>query len=201
MNTSVLPEGFRLKNVVDFRYNGKLVLLINFGMIGITVLLVWAMAQIHPFTLFLPLDADYTMFQRFMVPISVLIFLFLYSHVRELLHLLGFVLVSRKKPVYHMRFFSASAGQANFYFTKSWYLFITLFPFVFIAVVLGVMLFFLPDPWFWVVFIVEAFHISSGVKDAYICSAIHDAPKGSFILDDSSVIKIYSPEASFPVHK
>ena len=103
MNTPVLPESFRLRNVVDFRYNGKLVLLINLGMIGITVLLVWAMAQIHPFTLFLPLDADYTTFQRFMVPVSVLIFLFLYGHVRELLHLLAFVLVSRRKPVYHMR--------------------------------------------------------------------------------------------------
>ena len=198
MNTPVLPESFRLRNVVDFRYNGKLVLLINLGMIGITVLLVWAMAQIHPFTLFLPLDADYTTFQRFMVPVSVLIFLFLYGHVRELLHLFAFVLVSRRKPVYHMRVFSASAGQSHFYFSKAWYLFITLFPFVSIAVILGALLLFLPDPWFWVVFIIEAFHISSGVKDVYICSTIHDAPKDSLIWDDSSKIKIYAPEDSFP---
>lgn len=197
MNTKSLPENLRLKNVIDFRYNGKLVMLINLGMFAVTVLLVWGMLQVREFSLFLPADGDYSIFQRFMVPVSIFLFLFFYIHVRELLHCLGFALFSKKKPRYRMRVFSAASGAPDFYFDKKSYVMITLLPIVVITLALAVTLLFLPNPWFWVIYIVQAFNLSSGVRDAYICSTIHDVPKGSYIWDDGRVVKIYAPEGSF----
>lgn len=192
MNKPKLSDDYRLKNVIDFRYNGKLVLLVNLGMVAITFLLIWGMVQVRDFTLLLPLDEDYSTFQRLMVPFSILILLFLYSHVRELIHAACFWLVSKRKPKYRMRVFSATSGVPDFYFDKKSYALITLGPLVILAVVMMVILAFLPNPWFWVVYIVLAFHLSTGVKDAYVCSAVRDAQPGSYILDDGVKVKVYS---------
>ncbi|MCI9272626.1 MAG: DUF3267 domain-containing protein [Clostridiales bacterium] len=187
------PEGYHLKNVIDFRYNGKLVLLINLGMVGVTALLIWGMVQVREFSLLLPLDGGYTALQRFMVPLSIVIFLFLYIHVRELLHCAGFALISHKRPKYRMRVFSAACGVPDFYFDKKGYLMATLFPITVITVALAILLLYLSNPWFWVVYIVLAFNVSSGVRDAYVCSIVHDAPKGALLWDDGRIIKIYTP--------
>lgn len=195
MNRTALPEGHRLKYMIDFRNNGKLVLLINLGTLAVIAVMIFLMHQSIPFTL--ALEGDYTLTQRLMVPISILLALMLFGHVRELLRLLSLKLFTKQKTKYKLHVFSATASLPNYYMDKKTVYLTTAAPMLMLGVALAVVLVILGGgAWFWVVYLIESLNIGLGVKDVYVIMTVKDMPDEVCMLDEGMDIKCYWPDGA-----
>ena len=189
MNTTKLPENYRLNFVVDFRNAGKIGIAMNIGTLVLAAAMIGLAHLATPFTLFLPEGHSWQ--EQLMVALSIVIGMFAYSHLRELCRMICFRTFSHQKTKYHFRLFSPLCSLPGYYFGKAQYLVTVAVPWIVMAVITGAAAFTQQGAWFWALYLVFVYHVVTGIKELYVFTSIKDRPDNVHILDEGMEIKCY----------
>ena len=185
----ILPEEYREILSIDLQKDKKLALLVNVLAIVIAVLLA------VPMNFYIPIS---TLFDRskefgeFMLQMGVLLLsMFVYAILHELVHGITMKLAGTKKVKYGFTGMYAFAGSDDYYDKKS-YIIIALAPVVVWGIVLAVLNAFVPAEWFWVVYIIQIMNLSGAVGDYYVSFKFSKLPKDIWVHDCGTSMKVYS---------
>lgn len=186
-----LPEGYRQIFSVDLTKNKKTALLLN-----LASLIVMLTMGIPAHILKLPIssimfneDGSYTVV-KYLVMFALLI---AYIILHELVHGATMKLFGTKKVRYGFKLYCAYAGSDDYYDKKS-YIIIALAPVVLWGMVIGIINFFVPDEWFWVVYILQIANISGATGDAYVTAKFSRMPSDILVRDSGVGMTVWSKE-------
>ncbi len=185
----ILPEECKEILSIDLQKDKKLALLVNVLAIVIAVLLA------VPMNFYIPIS---TLFDRskefgeFMLQMGVLLLsMFVYAILHELVHGITMKLAGTKKVKYGFTGMYAFAGSDDYYDKKS-YIIIALAPVVVWGIVLAVLNAFVPAEWFWVVYIIQIMNLSGAAGDYYVSFKFSKLPKDIWVHDCGTSMKVYS---------
>lgn len=185
----ILPEECKEILSIDLQKDKKLALLVNVLAIVIAVLLA------VPMNFYIPIS---TLFDRskefgeFMLQMGVLLLsMFVYAILHELVHGITMKLAGTKKVKYGFTGMYAFAGSDDYYDKKS-YIIIALAPVVVWGIVLAVLNAFVPVEWFWVVYIIQIMNLSGAAGDYYVSFKFSKLPKDIWVHDCGTSMKVYS---------
>ena len=186
-----LPVGYKEIYVVNLQKNKKISLFVNLLAVIITVLLAVPMHFIVPIsTLFSMEDGLKAYFLRFS---ALIVLMVLYIIFHELVHGIAMKLCGTKKVKYGFTGIYAFAGSKDYYDKKS-YIFIALAPVVFWGVVLAVINPFVPEQWFWVVYLIQIINLSGAAGDLFVTVKFARMPQDILIQDYGLGMTVYSKE-------
>ncbi len=184
-----LPEGYEPYLSVDLQKNKKLALFIN----GLALVIAFVMVIIMNSVI--PISTLYDMslgmggyFLRFGV---LLVGMYAYIILHEAVHGVAMKLCGTKKVKYGFTGLYAFAGSDDYY-SKIPYIFIALAPVVFWGIVLLIINVFVPDSWFWVVYIIQIMNISGAAGDIYVTVYFSLLPKDILVKDAGTSMAVYS---------
>jgi len=182
---NVLPEGYNEILSIDLQKNKKLSLLVNGIALLIAAVLVVPMAFLVPFSTFFNMD-DYWFRYGVMMALMVL-----YMVLHELVHGAAMKLCGTKKVKYGFTGLYAFAGSDDHY-DKSAYIFIALAPVVLWGIVLAIVVPFMPQEWFWVVYFIQVANLSGAAGDLYVTVKFSRLPKDILVKDYGVGMTVYS---------
>ena len=185
-----LPEGYNEIFSVDLQRNKKMALALNLFALAITLIMV------IPAQIFLvPIQALFDFSQgllaysiRFIV---LILSLFAYIILHELVHGTTMKAFGAKNIKYGFTGLYAYAGCSD-YFGKKSYITVALAPVVVWGIVLLIIQPFVPDAWFWVVYIIQIMNISGAVGDFYVTFKFYKMAKDIIVLDTGVSMTVYS---------
>jgi len=123
----------------------------------------------------------------------LLILIFLYMVLHELVHGIAMKMCGTKKVKYGFTGLYAFAGSEDYYDKKS-YIFIALAPVVLWGVVLAVINPFVSAEWFWVVYMIQIMNLSGAAGDFLVTVKFSRLPADVLIQDYGVGMKVYSQE-------
>ncbi len=184
-----LPEGYNEILSVDLQKNKKLALLVNGLAIAIAVLLAVPMNFYIPISTLFDSSKE---FGEYMLHMGALLLgIFAYTILHELVHGITMKLAGTKKVKYGFTGMYAFAGS-NDYYDKKTYIIIALAPVVVWGIVLGALNAFVPAEWFWVVYIIQIMNLSGAAGDYYVSFKFSKLPKDIWVHDCGTSMKVYS---------
>ena len=189
MDRTKLPENYRLKFVVDFRNSGKIGIAMNIFTLVLAAVMIFFAHLAVPFNLFL--GEGHSWQDQLMVPVSIVLGMFAYGHLRELCRLACFRAFSPQKPKYHFRLFSPLCSLPGYYFTRTQYLITVAVPWTVMILLTGGVAFSLQGAWFWAFYLVFVYHSITTIKELYVFTSIKDRPDDVYIMDAGMEIKCY----------
>lgn len=197
-----LPEDFKLKYVLDYAHDAKLQRAFTIGSLVLAILMAQLMHAAHPFQMDLTSDTAglNTIYALVLLVGSV----WLLGHVRGLLHGLALKLFSNKtgsKLKFHFRLGGTSAWMPECYYSKGAYMAVLLLPMILCIGLLCVPLFFLGDPWFWAVYLVQIINVSAYFRDILAVYFLYGLPEMYLLLDNGMLLKVYWPDGAQPKQK
>lgn len=184
-----LPEGYQELLRLDLQKDKKKFLLVNgLGILIFVLLAVPMHFYVSFFSLFSMEEGllDYSL--RFLV-LAVGMVVYLVLH--ELVHGVAMKLCGTKKVKYGFTGVYAFAGSSDYYDKKS-YLFIALAPVVLWGVVIGVVNAFVPEQWFWTVYMIQLMNLSGAAGDLYVTVKFLGLPKDILVTDCGVAMTVYS---------
>ena len=186
-----LPEGYIETFNVNLQKDKKKMLLINiFG----TVLMI---ALAIPMHFYMPINSLFDMSQGiyiyFIRFIAIIILMIAYIILHEFIHGIAMKICGTKKVRYGFTGVYAYAGSDDYYSKRS-YIFIALAPVVLLGIVIGIVNIFVPQDWFWVIYIIQVMNISGAVGDFYVTAKFSKMPKSILIRDSGVGMTVYSKE-------
>lgn len=184
-----LPEGYQELLRLDLQKDKKKFLLVNgLGILIFVLLAVPMHFYVSFFSLFSMEEGllDYSL--RFLV-LAVGMVVYLVLH--ELVHGVAMKLCGTKKVKYGFTGAYAFAGSSDYYDKKS-YLFIALAPVVLWGVVIGVVNAFVPEQWFWTVYMIQLMNLSGAAGDLYVTVKFLGLPKDILVTDCGVAMTVYS---------
>lgn len=186
---SKLPDGFVEIYSIDLKKNKKAALLVNALAIIIGVALAIIGHFIVPITTLFSMDSGITMYMlRYLV---LVISLFLYIILHELVHGIAIKICGTKKVKYGFTGLYAFAGS-NDYYDKISYIFIALAPIVVWGIILAVINIFVPAEWFWIVYFIQLSNLSGAAGDLYVTVKFSKMPRDILIFDYGVGMKVFS---------
>lgn len=186
---AVLPEGYNEILSVDLQKNKKLSLLVNGLALLIAAVLVVPMAFLVPFSTFFNMDDGAQAYWfRYGVMMALIV---LYMVLHELVHGAAMKLCGTKKVKYGFTGLYAFAGSDDHY-DKSAYIFIALAPVVLWGIVLAIVVPFMPQDWFWVVYFIQVANLSGAAGDLYVTAKFSRLPKDILVKDYGVGMTVYS---------
>lgn len=186
---SSLPEGYRELLRLDLQKDKKQFLLVNALGILIFVLLAVPMHfYVSFFSLFSMEEGLLAYSLRFLV---LLVGMVVYLVLHELVHGIAMKLCGTKKVKYGVTGVYAFAGSTDYYDKKS-YIFIALAPVVLWGVVIAVINAFVPEQWFWTVYMIQLINLSGAAGDLYVTVRFLGMPKGILVTDCGVAMTVYS---------
>lgn len=183
-----MPDGYCELLAVDLQKNKKLAVLINVLCLLVAALLVIpALFIVSIRTLF-----DLSDFGLYVSKFVVLIVgLVVYIILHELVHGIFMRVLSGIRPNYGFNGLYAYAGSRA-YFNKISYIVIALAPVVIWGIVLAIVLVFIPESWFWVVYLIQVANISGAVGDLYVTVRFLFLPKDILVQDSGVSMTVFS---------
>lgn len=186
---NLLPEGYKEIYSIDLKKNKAKAFLVN----GLAVLIAAIMAVLGSFhiSILSLYDMSDGMAIYIIRLVSVLVLLVIYMVLHELVHGIAMKMCGTKKVKYGFTGVYAFAGSDDYYDKKS-YIFIALAPVVLWGMVLAIVNFFVPNSWFWVIYIIQIGNISGAAGDFYVTYKFSRLPKDILIKDYGVGMKVYS---------
>lgn len=187
--TTTLPENYTEIFNMDLQKDKKLMLLVNgLGLATIAVMVVIAHYFIPITTFFDMSDGLLTYLLRLA---AIIVGIFLYIILHELVHGIFMKRFSGIKPHYGFTLMYAYAGSTA-YFNKKHYIIIALAPIVIWGIVLTIINCFVPATWFWVVYFIQIMNISGAAGDMYVTYKFSKMPKDILVHDSGVAMTVYS---------
>jgi len=186
---STLPEGYKEIYSIDLKKDKKAAVLVNAIAIMIAVLLCVPMHFYVPITtLFDMQDGLGAYIMRFA---ALLLLMVVYMVLHELVHGAAMKLCGTKKVKYGFTGLYAFAGSADYYGKKA-YIFIALAPVVLWGIVLAVINAFVPETWFWVVYLLQVINLSGAAGDLFVTVKFSRFAKDILVKDYGVGMTVYS---------
>ena len=107
---------------------------------------------------------------------ALIILMFLYLILHELVHGIAMKLCGTKKVKYGFTGMYAFAGSEDYYDKKA-YSFIALAPVVLWGIVLAVINPFVPVEWFWIVYLIQIMNVSGAAGDLFVTVTFSRLPQ------------------------
>jgi fatty acid desaturase len=123
--------------------------------------------------------------------LGILVAMIVYIIVHELIHGIFFKKYSGKKAQYGFTGLYAYA-KSEAYFNKRQYLVIGLAPVVLLGLFILLLNIFLPERWFWGIYIMQILNLSGAAGDIYIAWLMSRLPADILVTDEGTAMTIYS---------
>lgn len=164
-SVQALPEGYREIYSIDLQKNKKMAVIVNAIALVICVLMIVPVHFIVPITTLFSFENGMgAYFLRFAILLAAMV---VYMVLHELVHGAAMKLCGTKKIKYGFTGMYAFAGSEDYYYKKP-YIFIALAPVVLWGVVLAIVTPFVPEQWFWVVYMIQVTNISGAAGDLFV---------------------------------
>jgi len=187
-----LPENYAKIYTVNLQKDKKIAVLIN--LLAVVV----AVAMVVPMHFYLPITTLFSMQQglaayalRFAVLLGAML---LYMVMHELIHGITMKLCGTKKVKYGFTGLYAFAGSDDYY-GKASYITIALAPVAVFAVIFGVLNAFVPEEWFWVVYLLQVSNLSGAAGDAFVTVKFSKMPADILVQDSGVGMTVYAPSS------
>lgn len=184
-----LPEEYKEIYSIDLQKNKKLSVLVNTLALVIAAVLTVPMMFIVPVSSLFNMDNGYAPYLIRFAAIGVLIILYMVLH--EIVHGIAMKMCGTEKVKYGFTGLYAFAGSEDYYDKKS-YIFIALAPVVLWGIVLGIINFFVPTEWFWVVYIIQIINLSGAAGDLFVTVKFSRFPKDILVKDYGVGMHVFS---------
>lgn len=184
-----LPEGYREICEIDLQKNKKLAIPLNLVSIAIGVLMAAIMHFVVPIFSLFSMESGIKNYMLRFAALIVLMVLYLILH--ELVHGVAMKICKTEKVKYGFTGLYAYAGSDDYYDKKA-YIFIALAPVVLWGVIIAVINPFVPDEWFWVVYMIQIANISGAAGDFYVTAKFSKLPNDILVQDQGVRMKVYS---------
>ncbi len=184
-----LPKGYKENIFFDLQKDKKLFFLVNGLSLGIVVAMVVPMLFIIPITKTFDFGGSLWMVLLKLGVMSVSAIAYLFLH--ELVHGIAMKMCGTKKVTYGFKSVYAYAGSRDYY-SKGSYIFIALAPVVLWGLVLLALSIFLPQSWFWVVYLIQLVNLSGAAGDFVVTVRFMSLPKDVLIRDEGVAMHVYS---------
>lgn len=184
-----LPKGYKENIFFDLQKDKKLFFLVNGLSLGIVLLMVVPMLFIVPITKTFDFSGSLWMVLLKLGTMSVSAIAYLFLH--ELVHGVAMKICGTKKVSYGFKGVYAYAGSADYY-SKGSYIFIALAPVVLWGLVLLALSIFLPQSWFWVVYLIQLVNLSGAAGDFVVTVRFMSLPQDVLIRDEGVAMHVYS---------
>lgn len=184
-----LPDGYKEIYSLDLQKNKKLSLLVNSLSLVIGVVMAVPMHFVVPVSTLFNMEeglGEYII--RFA---TLLVLLVLYMILHEAVHGISMKLCGTRKIKYGFTGLYAFAGSEDYYGKKP-YIFIALAPVVLWGAVLAIVNFFVPESWFWVVYILQIGNISGAAGDFFVTAKFSRLPADILVKDYGVGMQVYS---------
>ncbi len=185
---TVLPEGYQPYLNIDLQKNKKSAFLVNGLALLIGVIMAVLMHRAIPIDTLFDMSkgiGDYIL--RFGV-LAEGIFAYIFLH--EAVHGVAMKLCGTKKVKYGFTGLYAFAGS-NDYYGKISYIFIALAPIILWGIVLLIINILVPEPWFWVIYIIQIINISGAAGDIYVTVRFLKLPRNILVKDVGTSMTVY----------
>lgn len=187
-----LPEGYSPIFEVDLKANKKQAILVNALAIIIAAVMVIPAAILHPISVMFDLSDGLAASLRFFaLGISAILYIVLH----ELTHGVTMKLFGTKKVKYGFTGLYAFAGSTDYY-PKLSYIAIALAPVVLFGIIFAIVLPFVPEKWFWVVYMLQVINISGAAGDFYVTVRFFGMPKDILVHDNGASMTVYSEKGA-----
>ena len=184
-----LPEGYQEIYSVDLKKDKKAAVIVNAAAIVIAVLLCVPMHFYIPITTLYDMQSGLGAYIMRFVALFLLMIAYMVLH--ELVHGVAMKICGTKKVKYGINGLYAFAGSADYYGKKA-YIFIALAPVVLWGIVLAVINAFVPEAWFWVVYLLQVINLSGAAGDLFVTVKFSRFPKDILVKDYGVGMTVYS---------
>lgn len=188
-NCQTLPEDYKEIYSVDLQKNKKQAILVNVLALVIAAVLVVPMLFVVPITSLFSFDSGIGAYIIRFASLMVLIVLYMVLH--EIVHGIAMKICGTKKVKYGFTGMYAFAGSDDYYNKKS-YIFIALAPVVLLGIILGIINFFVPTDWFWVVYLIQITNLSGAAGDLFVTVKFARLPKDILVKDYGVGMNVFS---------
>lgn len=192
-STETLPSGYREVMTVNMQKNKKLAFGINFAAVLIMLVMAVGMHFAVPVDTFFDMVDDDSVLNLFVRLIVMLLGYVAYIVLHELTHAVAMKAFGTKKVKFGYTGLYAFAGSDDYY-SKGAYIIIALAPVVVWGIVLGVLNFFVPSEWFWVVYFIQMGNVAGAAGDFYVTFKFLKMPKDILVHDSGVDMTVYSAE-------
>lgn len=184
-----LPEGYQEIYSVDLKKDKKAAVIVNAAAIVIAVLLCVPMHFYIPITTLYDMQSGLGAYIMRFVALFLLMIAYMVLH--ELVHGVAMKMCGTKKVKYGINGLYAFAGSEDYYGKKA-YIFIALAPVVLWDIVLAVINAFVPEAWFWVVYLLQVINLSGAAGDLFVTVKFSRFPKDILVRDYGVGMTVYS---------
>lgn len=184
-----LPEGYIEIYSIDLQKDKKMAVIVNLIAVIIAAVMAVSMHFVVPIFSIFSMENG---FQSYMLRFgTLLILIILYMVLHELVHGAAMKICGTKEVKYGFSGMYAFAGSKDFYDKKS-YIFIALAPVVLWGIILAVVNPFVPDEWFWVVYLIQISNISGAAGDLLVTVKFSRLPSDVLIQDSGVGMTVFS---------
>ena len=187
----VLPEGYKEIFSVNLQKNKKTAVLIN--TVAVVIGLVMGIPMHFHISIATLFDMEKGLGAYSLRFAALLILNLIYIILHELVHGITMKICGTKKVKYGFTGIYAFAGSSDYYDKRN-YIIIALAPVVLWGIVLGIINAFVPEDWFWVVYLIQIANISGAAGDMYVTAKFSKMPKDILVTDNGVEMKVYSKE-------
>lgn len=187
----VLGEEYQLFYTLDLQKDKKMAWKVNLLAVLIAVLLAVPMHFLVPITTLFDMEMGLGAYGiRFL---CLMVFSVLYIVLHELVHGAAMKLCGTKKVKFGFTGLYAFAGSDDYY-DKRAYLFIALAPVALWGLVLALVNLFVPESWFWVVYLIQITNLSGAAGDLLVTVKFSRFPRDILITDCGVGMKVYQKQ-------
>ena len=184
-----LPDDYKEIYAVNLQKNKKMAIIVNLIAVAIAVIMAVPMHFVVPFsTVFSMENGLFPYILRF---VALIILMFLYLILHELVHGIAMKLCGTKKVKYGFTGMYAFAGSKDYYDKKA-YIFIALAPVVLWGIVLAVINPFVPVEWFWIVYLIQIMNVSGAAGDLFVTVTFSHLPQDILVQDYGVSMTVFS---------
>ena len=184
-----LPDDYKEIYAVNLQKDKKMAIIVNLIAVAIAVIMAVPMHFVVPFsTVFSMENGLFPYILRF---VALIILMFLYLILHELVHGIAMKLCGTKKVKYGFTGMYAFAGSKDYYDKKA-YIFIALAPVVLWGIVLAVINPFVPVEWFWIVYLIQIMNVSGAAGDLFVTVKFSRLPKDILVQDYGVSMTVFS---------
>lgn len=192
-----LPLGYIEHLQIDLQKNKKLAFRVNAisAVIMLAMLAVGHFLMVPVWTLLFdgPVPADTTVPLNFVKPLVMLGGMMVYIVLHELTHAAAMKCFGARKIRFGFTGLYAYAGSEQDYFDRRAYVTVALAPMIFWGIVFSVLMYTLPQNWFWVVYFWQVANVSGSAGDMYVSILTAKMPLGVVAKDTGVAVTFYCP--------
>ena len=182
-----LPQGYKELYKLDLKQNKEMII-VNVLSVTILIVMMLVMNFFVPInTLFLKGESTQNLILKLIV---IAISMFVYIVLHEAVHGIAMKIFGASKVNFGFKGLYAFAGSKDYY-CKGAYITIALAPVIVWTIVLAVINAFVPENYFWVVYIVQMINVSGASGDIYVSCKFAKLKKDVLIQDTGTEMIVY----------